>query len=102
MAHSAQGRTRFAKNLSREAKTNGRDAAQTIAFWFRRKYNLAPTDPRYLDATLEQMETEYWAYHYFENPSQEESEDDDFNLEAELRDADAIAARVPPNDWEDI
>jgi hypothetical protein len=48
------------------------------------------------------METEYWAHHYFENPAKEESEDDDFNLEDELRDADAIASRRDPNDWEDI
>jgi hypothetical protein len=102
MAHFAQGRTPFAESLSRNAKINGRQAAQTIAFWFRRKYNLAPTDPRYLDATLEQMETEYWAHHYYENPAKEESEDDDFSLEAELRDADAIAASSDPNDWEDI
>jgi hypothetical protein len=94
----------FDKNLSRDAKINGKEAAQTIAFWFRRKYCLAPTDPRYLDATLEQMETEFWAHHYFDNPAKEESEDDDFDLEAELRDADSVAAvaSTNPNDWEDI
>ena len=68
--------------------------ATTLHFWFRRKYNLAPTDDRFLDATIEQIETDYWAHHYIENPAKEESEDDDFDLEAELADADAQAGAV--------
>lgn len=48
------------------------------------------------------MELEYWAHFYFDNPPKEEAEDDDFDLEAELRDADELAASNDPNDWEEI
>jgi hypothetical protein len=75
--------------------------ATTIHFWYRRQYNLAPTDLRYLDATVEQIETDYWAHYYADNPAKEEAEDDDFNLEAELADADQVALS-DPNDWEVI
>lgn len=53
----------------------------TISFWFRRKYNLPPNDPRFLDLTLEQIETEYWAWHYHEQPPGEEFDDEDFDEE---------------------
>jgi hypothetical protein len=76
--------------------------ATTIHFWFRRQYNLAPTDARYLDATIEQIETDYWAHYYAENPAKEESEDDDFDLDAELAQVNAEAAMTDPNDWETI
>ena len=89
-----------------------------MTFWFRHKYKLAPTDPRFLDMTMAQIETEYWAYHYLENPASEEIEDEDFDedgylAEIEARDA-ARAAEVAsaaavepefppdPGDWEDI
>ena len=41
------------------------------------------------------METEYWAHHYDANPSQDEVEDEDFDMEAEI-------ARLNnnPDDWE--
>jgi hypothetical protein len=48
------------------------------------------------------MSADYWAHFYYENPAKEEAEDDDFDLEAELRDANAIVARPDPNDWEEI
>lgn len=35
---------------------------QTRDFWFRRLFHLAPTDPRYLEATPEQIRTELWAH----------------------------------------
>lgn len=28
--------------------------------WFRAHYNLAPTDPRFLNATVEDMKVDYW------------------------------------------
>jgi hypothetical protein len=58
---------------------------------------LAPTDPRFLDATPEQIETEYWAYQYRDNKVQEEIEDDDFNLEAVLAEIENN-----PGEWEDV
>lgn len=59
--------------------------ANTFALWFRQKYNLAPTDPRFLAATPEDIEAEYWAYHYQENKVKEQFEDDEFDQAAELR-----------------
>lgn len=94
----------------------------TISFWFRRKYNLPPNDPRFLDLTLEQIEAEYWAWHYFEQPPGEEFDDEDFDEEEIMAGIEARAlarqkqqqqqqaqpaAESEPslddiNDWEDI
>jgi hypothetical protein len=73
-----------------------------LAFWFRRQYSLAPTDPRFLDATIEDIETDYWAHYYANNPAKEELEDDDFDLEAELRDAEQQSGGDDPDDWETV
>ena len=66
-----------------------------MSFWFRRKYNLPPTDPRYLDMTPEGIEEEFWAHHYFDNPATESDEDTDF-------DADAVVAAMESDEWEEI
>ena len=76
---------------------------------------MPPNDPGFLDLTLEEIETEYWAIHYFEEEpgKSEEFEDDDFDMDAEIA---AIEARAlekerqreaeqgppDPGDWEDI
>ncbi len=69
--------------------------AQSLEFWFRRKFNLAPTDPRFLNATIEQIETEYWAHDYFNKPPGEELSDDDFDKDAILK-----QMEENPDDWE--
>lgn len=66
-----------------------------MEFWFRRQFNLPPTDPRFLSATLDDIETEYWAHYYRENPPGKEVEDDDFDLEAEI-------AAMNEDDWEEV
>lgn len=73
--------------------------ATSVAFWFRRKYSLPPTDPRFLSATLLDMAADFWAHHYAENPdaASKESVDDDFDMAAELAKADAEV-----DDWEPI
>ena len=38
--------------------------AGTPSLWFRRTYRLPPTDERYLSSTIEDITTEYLAYHY--------------------------------------
>lgn len=38
------------------------EALHTYETWFRRQYNLPPTDPRYLQATPEQIRVEFWAH----------------------------------------
>lgn len=69
----------------KRTKQQGRQQAKSLEFWFRRKFNLAPTDQRFLDATIEQIEAEYWAHTYFDKPPGEEIEDDDFDLEQVMR-----------------
>lgn len=96
-------------------KQDGRELSQTLSFWFRQKYNLPPNDPRFLDLTLQDLETEYWAVHYFNEPEgkSEEFEDDDFDMEAEIaaiearalekeRQREAEAGPPDPGDWEDL
>lgn len=69
--------------------------------------------------TLEQIETEYWAWHYFEQPPGEEFDDDEFDEDEILAQIEAralakqqlqqqqqppAAELLPPDvdDWEDI
>jgi hypothetical protein len=75
-----------------------------MGFWFRRKYNLPPNDPRYLSLTEQEISEEYWAYHYAENGTVEEVEDDDFDADEEIRriNEEAEAAGGSPDDWEEV
>lgn len=62
---------------------------------FRRRYNLPPTDPRFLNATTEDIVTDYWAHYYSENRPNEEYEDEDFDREA-------IEKQIETGDWEEL
>jgi hypothetical protein len=63
---------------------------------FRRRYNLAPTDPRYLDATTEDILTDHWANYYCDNPNAvDEIVDEDFDL-------DAVVKQMDDGDWEEL
>lgn len=57
------------------------------------------TDPRFLDATVDEMLTDIWAHRYAEDPKLlEEVEDEDF-------DPDEVASIIgasDPGDWEDM
>lgn len=75
--------------------------AQSIAFRFRRRYNLPPTDPRFLAATPEDMLIDVLAHHYADNPNVDETHDDDFDMAAELAKADEEAGDLP-DDFEDV
>ena len=90
-------RTPFAAGQTRRAKATARQRSQTLEFWYRRKFNLAPNDPRFLDLTAEDIETEYYTHYYADNPATEEVEDDDFDKDAIL----AAMARGD-DDWETI
>ena len=86
----------FAAAQEQEAKHKARETAQTLRFWFRKKYNLPPNDPRFLALTDEEIETEYWTYYYEENPDVEEFDDPNYaekmaNLES-----------LDMSEWEDI
>ena len=76
-------------------KKEGRDIANSYALAFRIRYNLAPTDPRYLDATTEDILTDHWAHFYLKNGNIDEVEDPDFNL-------DAVVKSMDDGDWEEV
>jgi hypothetical protein len=68
----------------------------TYDFHFRRRYNLPPTDPRYLDATPDEIAADYWAHWYQEHPgAQEEAHDPDFDIDELVRKSEA-------GEWEEI
>jgi len=69
----------FAKTQEKEARKLGRAWSETIAFWFRRQYNLAPNDDRFLNITPYEMEADYWAHQYANKKVTETFEDDDFD-----------------------
>jgi hypothetical protein len=79
-----------------------------VEFWFRRKYNLTPNDPRFLDLTTEDLMTEYYAHLYFDDPTKAATEvvDDDFDVDAELAQINAEAEQElnsgDPDDWEEF
>lgn len=85
---------------ARATKQQGREQSQEIEFWFRRKYSLTKTDPRFLDATVDDMLEDFWAHHFFENPKAlDEVEDEGFDLEAEMA---ALEDGADPEDWETL
>jgi hypothetical protein len=61
------------------------------------------TDPRFLDATYDDMFMDAWAA-YFETARKAGQgdliEDDDFDLDAILKDLETKADGDPPDDWE--
>lgn len=75
--------------------------SRSVEFWFRRKFNLPPHDPRFLAMTQDDLESEFWAHHFAENPHEKEVVDEEFDLAAELADADAMAEDLP-DDFEDV
>lgn len=64
---------------------------------FRRRYNLPPTDPRFLNATLDDIIVDYWANRYADDPKllEETIEDTDFDLEEVLK-------NMADDDWEEV
>lgn len=73
-----------------------------MSLWFRRRYNLTPNDPRFLDITAEEISLDYWANHYQDRadagkPEEIEDEDEGFDLEEVL----ALAA-ASDDEWEEI
>jgi hypothetical protein len=53
-----------------------------MAFAFRRRYGLPPTDPRFLDATSEDIALDYWAHRLWDDPQlATEIRDPDFDAE---------------------
>lgn len=71
------------------------EIALTMAFWFRKTYGLPPNDPRFLSLTQNEIEIEYWAHRYHDNPNQQVFDDPDFDEEA-------IINEFSDEDFEDI
>jgi len=97
------------------AKRQGREMAGSITLWYRRRFNLTPNDPRFLNLTPLEILTEYHAHLYDDLYSQGKldglAEDDDFDLDGELHsinedgDRDASDEYIESGDdeqWEDI
>lgn len=92
---SEKPKTPFVDNQEKAARRRARDFYDTYAFWFRRRYNLPPLDPRFLAMTPEDVEAEYWAYYYLDNPPGDEYEDESF-------DADLASLMDDPAQWESL
>ncbi len=87
----------------KRTKRRGKERSDTTEFWYRHKYSLTVTDPRFLDATVEEMMTDYWAHHFYENPkARDEVEDEDFDFAQELARIEAEGEQNDPGDWEDV
>lgn len=48
--------------------------ARTPEFEFRRRYRLAPTDPRFLACTQEEILLDIWAHRFWDDPKLEQEE----------------------------
>ena len=97
----------FAEERNQQAKQLAREAYGSVEFWFRRKYNLTRTDPRFLEATVEDMLEDLWMHTYYDDPEAvtKTVEDDDFDEESV---AERLLARKQkqepplPNDFEEL
>jgi hypothetical protein len=111
LKRSPHGSSPFVATRRRDIKARGKALAGTYEFWFREKYNLPPTDPRFLAMTEEDIESEWWACHYQESKASVEFDDDDENassdylaqIEREAAEAaangGATQAENVPDDW---
>lgn len=77
----------------------GRRLAGTPNLWFRRQFNLAPTDSRYLDATPLDILTEMYA-HFYDNLHQKGKLADFVENETFEEDWDAFESGDA--DWVDV
>lgn len=72
-----------------------KELATSYDLAFRLRYNLAPTDPRYLDATTEDILTDHWAHYYRQPGRGEEIEDETFDVAS-------IVKNMEDSDWEEV
>ena len=87
------------------ARYRGLEMSNTYEFRFRRRYNLPPTDPRFLACTLEDIVIDYWAHAHVEDPKLSETlattddyENEVARMEAELAaELEAEASAEPEN-----
>ena len=48
--------------------SSAKEEVYTFSYWFRKKYNLTPTDPRFLEMTPETIKKEFFLERLSENP----------------------------------
>lgn len=69
-----------------------------MEWWFRDRYRLPPTDPRFLDLTPTDLLLDYWTAHYAAEAAKGitsyEADDPDWNLD------DLLARQSPDDDWQ--
>lgn len=81
-----------------ESKRTAKKRFLTIEFWYRRKYNLPSSDPRFLAIDVQEMLTDYWAHHFYDNPKAADAiEDENFDLQAEID-----LMNENPDDWDTL
>lgn len=93
-----------------DGRDRGLALSQTVEFAFRRRYSLPPSDPRFLDATLEDMVLDYWAHAHVDNPKLRdevvaEGYDDDLaemQREVDEKAAQKAASSTSDGDWETV
>lgn len=75
------------------------EQARSVEWWFRDRYRLPPTDPRFLDLSRDDILLEYWTAHYAASIGRGgatfEDVDENFDLEA-------ILAEAEGDDWTDV
>ena len=94
-------KTPFATKQRGRARREGRDLSRTLVFWFRRKYSLPPGHPLLLRLTPQEIEADYWAHHYYDNPAAESAEDDDWDADELLRSIEDGSLDLS-SEWEDV
>lgn len=85
-------------------KEQAADEAQSLRYWFRKKYGLPPLDPRFLGMTDFEIAQEYWAAQFDKELDQGREIDptmfDTDEVDAEIErwaEEDALAG-----EWEDV
>lgn len=90
--------------LKRDARQWGRQLSESVEFEFRRRYMLAPNDPRFLDCTVEDVLVDVWAHRFADDPKlrdEDVSSDFEGDVDAWEEDEDIPAggsvADLPPD-----
>jgi hypothetical protein len=100
---SPKRRSPFAESQQRVAKEAGLELSKRVEFDFRRRYNLPPNDPRFLELTFEDILTDWWAHRYTDDPKlAEEVVDEDFDPDDVARQIGAEVELPPYDDWEEL
>lgn len=104
MGGSSKRRRSFDKLLERNARQWGLELSGTVEFLFRRRYNLSPNDPRFLDTGSDEMLVDMWAHRFTDDPKlKDEVINPDFEADLAEMEAEAAAgASDDPAAWEEV